>query len=185
MLPFGEERLRSVDLPPFAAAIQAGAKLVMTAHLALPALNGGFPVPSTLSTPVLRGLLRRDLGFEGVIVTDALNMEAITQGQGLIIDAIAACNAGADLLMLMDLRLNFKACMQAYCRQRNTACSAMRKCRHQPSASWHLKSGLPTNKLSNPTWKLWPARSILPLQEKSLPQPPLLCVTLTAFSLAI
>ncbi len=102
VLQFGEERLRSVELPPFAAAIQAGAKLVMTAHLALPALNDGFPVPSTLSAPVLRGLLRRGLGFEGVIVTDALNMGAITQGQGLIIDAIAACNAGADLLMLMD-----------------------------------------------------------------------------------
>lgn len=102
VLPFKKARLRSVELPPFAAAIDAGVRLVMTAHIALPALNDGLPVPSTLSRPVLRGLLRHDLGFKGVIVTDALNMGAISQGQGLLVDAIAACHAGADLLMLAD-----------------------------------------------------------------------------------
>ncbi len=102
VLPFDEARLRSVELPPFAATIDAGVRLVMTAHIALPALNGGLPVPSTMSRPVLHGLLRGDLGFKGVIVTDALNMGAISQGQGLMVDSIAACHAGADLLMLAD-----------------------------------------------------------------------------------
>ena len=153
-LPFGEERLRSVELPPFAAAIQAGAKLVMTAHLALPALNDGFPVPSTLSAPVLRGLLRRDLGFEGVIVTDALNMEAITQGQGLIIDAIAACNAGADLLMLMDYEAELQSVYAGILQATQHGLLRHEEVQASARAVWHLKSGLPTNKLSNRTWKL-------------------------------
>ncbi|HVF99337.1 MAG TPA: glycoside hydrolase family 3 protein [Chloroflexia bacterium] len=102
VVPHGEERLRMVELPPFAAAIEAGAKLVMTAHIALPALTGGLEVPATLSSEVLRGLLRRELAFRGLIVTDAMNMGAIQQGQGLVIDAIASVAAGADLLLLAD-----------------------------------------------------------------------------------
>ena len=102
VLPHSEERLRRVELPPFAAAIEAGAKLVMTAHIALPALTGGLEVPATLSAQVLRGLLRRRLAFGGVIVTDAMNMGAIQQGQGLVIDCIASVAAGADMLLLTD-----------------------------------------------------------------------------------
>jgi beta-N-acetylhexosaminidase len=94
------ERLERVELPPFAAAIEAGVRLVMTAHIAVPAL-GGSDVPSTLSPAVLRGLLRERLGFGGVVVSDAMNMGAITQGQGLAIDAIAAAAAGVDLLLLI------------------------------------------------------------------------------------
>ena len=91
--------LERVELPPFVAALEAGVRLVMTAHIAVPAL-GGFDVPSTLSPVVLRGLLRERLGFVGVIVSDAMDMGAITQGHGLVIDAIAAA-AGVDLLLLI------------------------------------------------------------------------------------
>jgi beta-N-acetylhexosaminidase len=94
------ERLDSVELPPFAAAVEAGVRLVMTAHIAVPAL-GGRDVPSTLSPAVLRGLLRERLGFGGVVVSDAMDMGAITQGQGLVIDAITAAAAGVDLLLLI------------------------------------------------------------------------------------
>lgn len=93
-------RLHAVELQPFAAALRAGARLVMTAHVALPALTGSPDLPATLSPAILRGLLRRDLGFEGVIVSDALNMQAIRQGVGLAIDVIAAVAAGVDLLVL-------------------------------------------------------------------------------------
>jgi beta-N-acetylhexosaminidase len=95
-----EARLRSVELPPFAAAVKAGARLVMTAHVALPALEGGVDLPATLSPTILRGLLRNGLGFDGLIITDALDMRAIQQGPGLAIDAIAAVAAGVDLLVL-------------------------------------------------------------------------------------
>ena len=102
VLPYTEERLRRVELPPFAVAVEAGAKLVMTAHIALPALNDGLELPATLSPCILKGLLRDELGFTGVIVSDALDMGAIQQGPGLVVDAIAAAAAGVDLLMLTD-----------------------------------------------------------------------------------
>lgn len=78
-----------VEMQPFAAAIRAGAKLVMTAHVALPALSGSADLPATLSPAILRGPLRREPGFERVMITDALDMKAIRQGSGLVIDAIA------------------------------------------------------------------------------------------------
>lgn len=93
------ELLRSVDLPPFHDAIHAGVKMVMTAHVALPGFNGGSHLPATLSPAVLKGLLRTELGFDGLIATDALDMLAIQQGAGLTIDAIAALAAGVDLLL--------------------------------------------------------------------------------------
>jgi len=100
VVPFDETRLRQVELRPFRAAVEAGVHLVMTAHLALPALNSGSYLPATLSPALLRGLLRGELGFEGLIASDALDMQAIHQGNGLVIDAIAAVKAGIDLLLL-------------------------------------------------------------------------------------
>ena len=87
---------------PFRAAIGAGARLMMTAHIAVPALSGGLELPATLSPAMIRSLLRRDLGFEGVMITDAMNMQAMRQGSGLPIDAIAAAAAGVDLLLLQN-----------------------------------------------------------------------------------
>jgi beta-N-acetylhexosaminidase len=100
VLPHDEARLRSVELLPFGAAVRAGVKLVMTAHVALPALTGSADLPATLSPAILRRLLRGELGFDGVIISDALDMMAIRQGAGFAIDAITAVAAGADLLTL-------------------------------------------------------------------------------------
>ncbi len=100
IVPHDVERLRRVELLPFVAAVQAGVKLVMTAHVALPALTGHTDLPATLSPAVLRGLLRGELGFAGVIISDALDMQAIRQGPGFALDALAALVAGADLLTL-------------------------------------------------------------------------------------
>jgi len=100
VLPFDEARLRRVELPPFAAAVKAGARLVMTAHAALPALHAGADLPATLSPRVLQELLRGELGFTGVIVTDALDMRSVEQGTELTVECLAAARAGADLLML-------------------------------------------------------------------------------------
>jgi beta-N-acetylhexosaminidase len=66
----------------------------------LPAIDGLDTLPATLSENILKGILRRDLGFGGVIVTDAMDMHAIRQGEFLGEDSIRAVNAGADLLLL-------------------------------------------------------------------------------------
>lgn len=70
------EELYEVDLPPFIAAIEEGVDSVMTAHIMVPVLDDSG-VPATLSRPILTGLLREELGFEGVIVTDSLAMEGV------------------------------------------------------------------------------------------------------------
>jgi beta-N-acetylhexosaminidase len=97
--PHDLERLRAVELPPFAAAVGAGVRMVMTAHVALTAVDPGRDLPATLSPGALLGLLRGELGFRGVIVSDALDMGAIRQGLGLAIEAMAAAQAGVDLLL--------------------------------------------------------------------------------------
>ncbi|HEY6057793.1 MAG TPA: glycoside hydrolase family 3 protein [Candidatus Limnocylindrales bacterium] len=92
--------LRSNELPPFAAGIAAGARLVMLAHLAAPALTGGHPIAATLARPIAHDLLRGELGFAAVSVTDALNMGAIGQGHDLFASAVDAVSAGNDLILL-------------------------------------------------------------------------------------
>jgi beta-N-acetylhexosaminidase len=109
VLPFSEERLRRVELPPFSSAIEAGVKLVMSAHIALPGLTGGLEVPATLSPAIMRKLLRDELGFRGVVVSDAMDMGAIQKGLGLVVDSIAASAAGVDLLLLADYEGGFQA----------------------------------------------------------------------------
>jgi beta-N-acetylhexosaminidase len=100
VLPHSLERLRQVELPPFAAAIRAGVLLVMTGHLALPAIDRRADLPATLSPAILKGLLRDELGFRGVTITDAMDMQAIQQGESLGQEAVRAAAAGADLLLL-------------------------------------------------------------------------------------
>lgn len=103
------EELDEIDLPPFRTAIAAGADAVMTAHIVVPALDPD-EMPATLSKPILTDLLRTELGFEGVIVTDSLLMEGVRT----IFDddrvPIEAIKAGADqMLMPPDLALAIDA----------------------------------------------------------------------------
>jgi beta-N-acetylhexosaminidase len=95
------DRLDRVELPPFRAGIERGAKLVMTGHFAIPALSGSADLPATISRAVMHDFIRDEMGFDGVVITDALDMGAITQGAGQIVDVIAALRAGVDLLLLM------------------------------------------------------------------------------------
>ncbi|MEA2608202.1 MAG: beta-N-acetylhexosaminidase [Chloroflexota bacterium] len=92
-------QLDSTALAPFRAAIAAGARLAMSAHIAVPALTADPTLPATLSAEVMDGLLRGELGFEGVSISDALDMRALAQGaeQGAQIEA--AVRAGVDLLL--------------------------------------------------------------------------------------
>jgi beta-N-acetylhexosaminidase len=91
--------LRTRDLPPFAAAVAAGAKSIMTAHIRIPSLTGDRP--ATFSRAVLTDLLRREYGFAGVVVTDALEMKGASAAAGGIGPAaVLALAAGADLLCI-------------------------------------------------------------------------------------
>lgn len=92
-------RLDSVELAPFRAAIAAGVTAVMTAHVALPCLDGPDPLPATLSPGVMTGILRDSLGFDGLVVTDALVMGAIVTRFGAGESAVRAFEAGSDLLL--------------------------------------------------------------------------------------
>lgn len=94
------KRIRSVELLPFRAAVESGVRLVMTAHIVVPALNGGSnELPATLSPEILRDLLRRKMRFSGVIVSDALDMHAMEQGHGYVAETMVAVAAGIDLLL--------------------------------------------------------------------------------------
>lgn len=86
-------------LAPFRAAVEAGARVVMSAHVAVPAVTGDATLPATLAPAVMRGLLRGELGFDGVTISDALDMRALAQGEGQADQVRAAVNAGVDLLL--------------------------------------------------------------------------------------
>jgi len=98
VLNHSRERLEHLELPPFQALIKAGIESVMTAHLLLKALDPDHP--ATLSAVVLNQLLRDQLGFQGLVVTDALVMEAITRRYGPAEAAVQAFAAGADLILM-------------------------------------------------------------------------------------
>lgn len=99
-IDFPGEDLARVELAPFAAAIKAGVPAIMTAHIAYPALGAPRGVPATLSWDILTGLLRRKLLFEGVVITDCLEMRAIKDNYGPGQAAVAAVNAGADIVLM-------------------------------------------------------------------------------------
>lgn len=90
--------LRARELLPFVAAIAAGARTIMTSHILLPQVDPTGP--ATFSRVILRGLLREELGFEGVIVSDALDMKGASGEIGIAAAAVRALAAGCDLLCL-------------------------------------------------------------------------------------
>lgn len=93
------ERLEKVELAPFRHIIGAGTDAVMTAHVVFPAYEQR-DIPATLSRPIVTGLLREQLGFGGVIVTDCLEMNAISETVGVGAGAVQAVQAGADLILV-------------------------------------------------------------------------------------
>ncbi|BDG78439.1 beta-hexosaminidase [Bacillus subtilis] len=110
LVSHNQERLREVELYPFQKAIDAGADMVMTAHVQFPAFDdttykskfdgSDIMVPATLSKKVMTGLLREEMGFGGVIVTDALNMKAIADHFGQEEAVVMAIKAGVDIALM-------------------------------------------------------------------------------------
>jgi len=93
-------RMDSVELYPFQRAIDAGMGAVMTAHISVPALNGGVREPSTLSPLVLTTVLRDEMGFDGIVFTDAMDMRAISRSHDSGAAAVLALEAGADVILM-------------------------------------------------------------------------------------
>ncbi|WP_434318319.1 glycoside hydrolase family 3 N-terminal domain-containing protein [Leifsonia sp. P73] len=92
------EELRERELEPFRAVIDAGARTVMTSHILLPRIDP--ELPATFSRTIVEGLLRGELGFGGVVVTDALDMHGASGERGIPQAAVLALAAGCDLLCI-------------------------------------------------------------------------------------
>lgn len=92
------KELRATDLVPFRGAVEAGLPAVMVGHIDVRAVDPG--VPSSLSRPVVTGLLREELGFAGLVVTDALDMAGVTRGRDPGRTAVQAIRAGSDVLLM-------------------------------------------------------------------------------------
>ena len=93
------EELRAEEFLPFQAGIDAGVDFVMVGHISLPEVTGDM-TPSSLSEQVVTGLLREELGYDGIVVTDSMQMQAITQFYSPSEAAVQAIQAGVDLILL-------------------------------------------------------------------------------------
>ena len=99
IISVSRERLDAVELVPFRAAIAAGVQGIMTAHIAVPEISGET-IPATVSKQVLTDLLRSDLGFDGIVFTDAMDMAAVNRLYPRGEAAVRAVLAGADVLVM-------------------------------------------------------------------------------------
>ncbi|MBU1002881.1 MAG: glycoside hydrolase family 3 protein [Proteobacteria bacterium] len=98
-VPHSRARLEALELPPFRAAIRAGVPAIMTAHVEVPSLEPAPGLPATMSRRILTDLLRQELDFDGLIVTDSMSMGAITEHFGPAEACLNAFKAGADILL--------------------------------------------------------------------------------------
>ena len=102
------DELMANELIPFQQAINSGASFVMVGHISVPAITGDN-TPASLSNAMVTGVLRDQMGFHGVVITDAMNMGAITAGYSSADAAVAAINAGVDIILMPD---DFKSAYQ-------------------------------------------------------------------------
>jgi len=100
VINFGAERLDKTELVPFKSAVNSGVMSVMIAHLAFPEFEKDASVPASLSKNIVDGILINKLGFKGLIVTDALNMQGITKHFSTEQVALMCVNAGIDLILM-------------------------------------------------------------------------------------
>ena len=98
-LPFDRKRLDSLELYPFRRMIEAGTDMVMVGHLSIPALDSSG-TPASVSKPIVTGLLRNKLGYDGIITTDALNMDGVCGSLEKKMVPLEAYKAGSDLLLM-------------------------------------------------------------------------------------
>lgn len=100
VIPHTLERLAAVELVPFQRGIAAGADTVMIAHIFLPALMPPDGLPTTISPAIIQGLLRKQLGYDGVVISDCMEMDAITNTVGAAQGSVLALQAGTNLVLV-------------------------------------------------------------------------------------
>ncbi len=94
------EEMAAAEFLPFQAGIAAGADMVMVGHMSVPSLTDGENVPASLSEEIVTGVLRTQLGYDGIVVTDAMDMTAITDYYETDVAAVMALRAGADMILM-------------------------------------------------------------------------------------
>lgn len=102
------EQLRETELKPFAAGIEAGAQMIMVGHASYPSITGDN-TPASLSKDIITDILREELGYNGVVITDALNMSAVSEYYDSATAAVMALKAGADMVLMPE---DFEAAYQ-------------------------------------------------------------------------
>ncbi|HEY9646867.1 MAG TPA: glycoside hydrolase family 3 N-terminal domain-containing protein, partial [Chroococcidiopsis sp.] len=166
VIPHERERLATTEFPPFAAAIAAGVDAVMTAHLQIPALDANYP--ATLSHPILTGELRQRLGFEGLIVTDALIMGAIAQRYGPNEAPVLALEAGADIVLMP---ADPAGAIQAICAAVETGRLEVDRIHASLERIWQAKRQVCSVPLAGDTSHAWETVQPPPVQLEHLAQP--------------
>jgi beta-glucosidase len=162
------DRLATLEWPPFRQAIAAGVDSIMTAHLRLSALDPVYP--ATLSPAILTGLLRQEWGFEGLVVTDALIMGAISQDYGPYEAAVLAVEAGADVVLMPE---DVEGAIAAICEAVNMGRLSSERIQQSLARIWRAKqkvSGMAP--LDNPSKHAWEHQPPPPIQLHQLAQPP-------------
>ncbi|WP_404785965.1 glycoside hydrolase family 3 N-terminal domain-containing protein [Altericista sp. CCNU0014] len=166
VIPHALERLQRLEYLPFRAAIAAGVDSVMSAHLSIPALDETYP--ATLSPRILTGELREALGFDGIIVTDALVMGAIADRYGADEAAVLAVEAGADVLMMP---LDPPGAIQAICAAVESGRITADRIQASLERVWRAKQKIFTLKVDEGSHRhAWEQRPPAPIQLDALAQ---------------
>jgi beta-glucosidase len=166
VLSHDRERLAEVELPPFKRAIAAGVDAVMSAHLQIPALDENYL--ATLSHRILTKELRQRLGFDGLIVTDALVMGAIANRYGANEAPVLAVEAGADILMMP---VDPAGAIQAICEAVKSGRIALERIQASVERIWQAKQKVCVPNLEGGTSHAWEHVSPPPIQLGRLAQP--------------
>lgn len=100
VIDHSRERLDKIELVPFRRAIEAGIDVIMTSHVYFPTIEKETGIPATLSKAVLTGLLRKELDFKGLVITDCMEMDAIVNEFGTVEGAVRTIEAGSDAVLI-------------------------------------------------------------------------------------
>ena len=95
-----KEEMDAAEFLPFRSGIETGADMVMVGHISAPSLTDGEKIPASLSEEIITGILREELGYDGIVITDAMNMAAVTDYYEADVAAIMALKAGADMILM-------------------------------------------------------------------------------------
>ena len=104
-----KEEMEAEEFLPFQSGIEAGVDMIMVGHITAPNLTDGDSLPASISEKIITGVLRNELGYQGIIITDAMNMGAITEYYKSDVAAIMALKAGADMVLMPE---NFEEAYQ-------------------------------------------------------------------------